>query len=440
MREDHRVQVSRIGRSRALFVLFVAITLGISIATVRHYSSDTQFGVFTMSNLVGPTAQSFLAGRGLSVCTEAMGTPGNPICFHAARMPVASLIVALGARLLGEDFTRVNVLKAVLLLVPLYAGVYLAWRSLPHSGLRRLAISLVLIAPFGITVFLSDVRLMQVEEGYSYSLLAFAVAVLLFAFRPPMRSGPLVAASLGLSVAGLYLTKSSMLPLVIALVASYCILEWRWEARAIVLGLVITAPICWALHQHHASGRYSIGTSLDGLNLHKGNNPEFLGHYPPPPGHSLDDFDGDLNRGRNFADEWSFDDFHRQAGIDYIRTHLPTTLHGEARKLGILFFSVHKYGSSEVAGTVALVEVAGLVLFRMLQWTALAGAIYWLCVGDISRRISGGIFLAVVAAYVLPYFVGFAYTRHASVLIYPSALMCCRLLTDETLDRSATPS
>jgi len=369
-----------------------------------------------------------------------MGTPGNPICFQAARMPMASLIVALGVRLFGEDALRVSVLKTALTLVPLYAGVYLAWRKLPHSGVRRLAIPLVLIAPFGITVFLSDVRLMQVEEGYSYSLLAFAVAVLLFATQPAMRSGLLLAASFGASVAGLYLAKSSMLPLVIALVAIYCVSERRWEARAIVVGVVIMAPICWALHQHHASGRYSIGTSLDGLNLHKGNNPEFLGHYPPRPGHSLDDFDGDLNRGQNFADEWSFDDFHRRAGIDYIRTHLPTTLHGDGRKLWILLFSVHKYGSSEVAGTVALVEVAGLVLFRVLQWTALVGAIYWLCVGDGSRRIAGGTFLAVVAAYVLPYFVGFAYTRHASVLIYPSALMCCRLLVDETLDGSATPS
>jgi len=440
MREDPRVQTSKIGRPRALFVLFVAITLGISIATVWHYSYGSQSGLFTLSNLVGPTAQSFLAGRGFSVCTQAMGTPGSPICFHAARMPMATLIVALGVRLLGDDVLHVNVLKSGLLLVPLYAGAYLAWRSLPHSGLRRLAIPLILLAPFGITVFLSDVRLMQVEEGYSYSLLAFAVAVLLFATQPAWRSGLLLAASFGASVAGLYLTKSSMLPLVIALVASYCVLERRWEARAIVLGLVIMAPICWALHQHHASGRYSIGTSLDGLNLHKGNNPEFLDHYPPLPGHSLDDFDSDLNRGQSFADEWSFDNVHRQAGIDYLRTHPSTTLYGDARKLWILFFSVHKYGSSEVAGTVEMVEITGLVLFRILLWTALAGATYWLYAGDRSRRLAGGTFLAIVAAYVLPYFVGFAYTRHASLLIYPSALMCCRLLAGETLEQSATPS
>jgi hypothetical protein len=30
-----------------------------------------------------------------------MGTPGNPVCFHAGRMPMASLVMALGIRLLA---------------------------------------------------------------------------------------------------------------------------------------------------------------------------------------------------------------------------------------------------------------------------------------------------------------------------------------------------
>jgi len=37
-------------------------------------------------------------------------------------------------------------------------------------------------------------------------------------------------------------------------------------------------------------------------------------------------------------------------------------------------------------------------------------------------------FLLLVGVAALPYVVGFAYTRHVSVLIYPSVLVCCRML------------
>ncbi len=53
--------------------------------------------------------------------------------------------------------------------------------------------------------------------------------------------------------------------------------EWRWR-------WLMAAPVGWATWQHHASGRYSLGTSIDGINLHKGNDAVFLEHYPPRTG------------------------------------------------------------------------------------------------------------------------------------------------------------
>jgi hypothetical protein len=418
--------------SPALFVLFVAMTLGVSLTMVWRSDLGPQSTLFALSNLVGPTAESLLSGRGLSVCIDAVGTSGNPICFHAARMPAASLMIALGIRLLGDNAIRVNLLKEVLLLVPLYAGVYLAWRRI-----RCLAVLLILLVPFGIATFLSDVRMMQVEEGYSYSLIALAVSILLFSMRPGAPASFSVATIFGATIAGIYLTKSSMLPLAFVLALSYCILDLRAAARAIVLSFAVASPTGWALYQHHASGRISVGTSLDGMNLHKGNNPGFLEHYPPPPGHSLDDFDTDLNYGYSFTDEWSYDQFHRDAGIEFVKTHRWATLLGDDRKFRILFFSVHKYGSSETNGAIEAIEIAGLVIFRLLLWTSILGAAYWFFTptrGTPGRRAAGGIYLAVVGACVLPYLVGFAYTRHVSILIYPSALMCCRMLEGDTPD------
>jgi hypothetical protein len=417
--------------SIALLAFFVAMSLGISVANVWHYGHGTpQPSLFRLSNLVGPTTQSVLAGGGISVCTEAMGTEGNPICFHAGRMPVATWMVALGVRLLGDDALRVDLLKTVLLLAPLEIGVWLVWLRLPRVGLRRFGVMLILLAPFGITVFLSDVRLMQVEEGYTYSLLVLAVAILLFAVRPGVAGGLGLAAMFGVAVGGIFLAKSAMLPAVVVLVVGYWLLERRMAARVLVVLLAIAAPAGWAVHQHHASGRYSVGTSMDGLNLRKGNNAQFLKHYPPPAGDSLDSFDNDLSRGQEFGDEWSFNDFHRRAAVEYMKAHPRDTLGGAGRKLWVAFFSVHKTGSSSVTGGAEDVEIAGLVVFRVLLWTALVGAVWWMVRrgADRERRLTGGIFLATVVACVLPYVAGFVYTRHVSVLIYPAALMCARIV------------
>ncbi len=76
-----------------------------------------------------------------------------------------------------------------------------------------------------------------------------------------------------------------------------------------------------------------------------------------------------------------------------------------------------------------------MVVFRLMLWTAIVCAMYLLFRGlegqnDGSLRVASGVFLAVVAACALPYLAGFAYTRHVSILIYPAALFCCRVLCE----------
>ena len=120
----------------------------------------------------------------------------------------------------------------------------------------------------------------------------------------------------------------------------------------------------------------------------------------------------------------------RGAAVEYLRTHPRETFEGDLRKLWVIFVSVRKSGSGENQGGMLVAETVGMVGFRLMLWAAMLGAV-WVVVrpardGD---RGAGVIFLGLVSAVALPYVVGFAYTRHVSVLIYPAALMCCRLLT-----------
>ena len=226
-----------------------------------------------------------------------------------------------------------------------------------------------------------------------------------------------------------------MLPVIVVLMVGFLLVEQRVGLRWLAVVLVAAAPFGWALHQHHASGRYSVGTSLDGINLHKGNNAGFLEHYPSPHGDSMDWYDFELSRGLYFGDEWSFNDYHERAALDYLRSHPRETLEGDVRKVNVLFFAVEKVGSTASHGARKLVEDAGMVVFRLMLWAAILSAIYLvLRARGVSRRplrVASGVFLAVVAACSLPFLVGFAYTRHVSVLIYPAALFCCYVLCEE---------
>ena len=379
--------------------------------------------------MAGPATESLLEGRGLTVCTEAMGTPGNPICFHAAHMPMAPLVLALGIRLLGNNYLPVSFFKVLLLLIPVELAIWMVWRRIPLDPKPRLAAALLLFAPFVITSFLACVINLMVEEGYSYSFLALAVAILFFSEELDVPLTLLFAITLDC----LYLSKSAMALAVIVLLVGYLLMQRQSGLRLLAIALVVAAPVGWAVYQHHASGRYTLGTSLDGINLHKGNNAAFLEHYPPPAGDTLDRYDQDLNRGLHFTDEWSFNDYHRRAAIDYVVRHPGETFQGDLRKLYVLLISVKKVGSQGLHGAVgSLWETATLVLFRLILWAAIAFSLHALLrptKHDPSRRLVAEIFLTLVAVCVLPYVAGFAFTRHASVLIYPASLMCCRMWT-----------
>ncbi len=384
--------------------------------------------LFKISDMAGPATQSLLEGRGLTVCTDAMGTPGNPICFHAAHMPMTSLVLALGIRLLGYHFFPVAYFKMLLLLIPIEIAIYLVWRRMPSDGRRRWLMALLLLAPFIMSAFLAGVTNLMVEEGYAYSFLALATAVLFFIEEMSLPLTMMFALALDC----LYLSKSSMLLAVAVLLAGYVLRQRRAWLSVIAIAVTLAAPLGWAVYQHHASGRYTLSTSLDGINLHKGNNASFLDHYPPLNGGTLDEFDQELNGGLDFADEWSFNDYHWHAALEYVRLHPGATLRGDLRKLDVLLFSVSKVGSRSEHGLELVWETVTLALFRLMLWTAIGCALYAAFRRDEERncglRLSSRIFLTLVVSCILPYVAGFAFTRHASMLIFPSALMCCRML------------
>lgn len=273
-----------------LALLSLAISLVAALVFDRQYKGTS---LLTLSNLVGPTVASVLQGHGLTACTVLLGTSGNPICFHGGWMPLPTLVVASGVWLMGDHFVSVGLLKTALLLLPVEGAIFLAClRLAPEGTWRRWITGVLLLAPFGISAFLADVVNLQVEEGYSYSFLALVTAIVLFGRRGARRTVP-EAIVFGASIAGLYLSKSAMAPAAAVLTMAYVARAGRPAVRAIAAVVALSAPVGWAMYQHHATGRYSLGTTIDGFNLRKGNDEIALARYPPPPGR----YAGSIRRG-----------------------------------------------------------------------------------------------------------------------------------------------
>ena len=375
--------------------------------------------IFDLGYFVGPTTQSLLQNHGLVMCFDQLRGPGDALCFHSARMPVASAVLAAGVKILGDNPKRIDVAKTLIFLMPLWVSFFFILRMVSKDRITATLCGIVLFLPLLASSFLVVVTSMEVEEGYLYGFLTLAIVLILFPFRRSTLWAVCSAVVLGL----VFLSKSSMLPVVAVLLLATLFHLRSWKLRALILCLVALAPASWAVYQHHASGRYSLGTSLDGFNLHKGNNPDFQARYPTTNAR-FDSYDPMLNGNRYFADEWAFNDYHLAAGRSFALSRPSYTLVSLWRKFCYLFFSLNSFTATNMTRIPALVTFFGVLIFRLVLWSAVVLSLVALVTNKSHLRSAGLIYLLFLSAYSLPYLVGFGFMRHAVVLAYPSAVFC----------------
>jgi hypothetical protein len=287
-----------------------------------------------------------------------------------------------------------------------------------------------LFVPLLCSPFIANLVNLQVEEAYGFLPIAFCFAVLMRPSAPHQQSShpgrqPALweASTFCVSACLIFLSKSSYVLLAWALVIIYVIRHQGVGARAVVLSGMLLCCLSWSSFQLIHSGKFALGTSLDGFNFYKGNNPMFLDRYPPAPGTNLDMYDVELASGRTFSNEWAENDFYKDLALQHILNHPVTTLHAAGLKVHASLISLEKYGSTASSGIRNLYETVGLLLFRLVFWAAMVVAIT--AIGSARLRTwrpQSWVFLILVCCTMLPYIAGFAYTRHTSVLIWPSCL------------------
>jgi hypothetical protein len=408
----------------ALWVIPALLVAAILVLTYRNGRART---IFDLSNYLGPSSYSFAFHRAFDVPMQG-GAYRGIVILRATRMPLPPIFLAVAYKLFGNQMLRVDIWKTCCFLVPLVMAAALAFRR----SSRKWASACILIVPFFIPNFLLLTTSMQIEEGYYYGFLALATAILIFHDLSRELSGYEVVA-IAVSLGALYLCKSSLrLTCVVILLLTCCCMQ-RWSRRLILTTFLMLLMAGWGLYQKNVSGRFTTGSSLDGFNLHKGNYAAFLDRYPPADNGYIDRWDGELSPIHAFSDEWSFNDYHLAAAKDFIVHHPLEALRADLVKGDIYWLSLRDIGSGHVHDVFTRVDLINMILMRLTLLSAIGWACYSLAVhsrgpkGSRATVFASVAVLSILASVSIPYLLGFALTRHASVLIYPATLYLCRI-------------
>jgi hypothetical protein len=420
-------------------VLFASILIAAAtlITRIAFGTGARSLTVFDIPDLQGLQVKNWVTGRGFGFDGALFTGSDNPIWMRWARMPLPIWTIA-GLRIVfGSGIIAVNIAKSVLWSLPLILSFALIQRNCRTclSSRAKWAVWGALLFVSLLPVVLVNLATMSAEEGYIASPIALATTMLLFprSWMSGARNGRVIFTGLlfGILVASIYLSKSSMIVVASVMVIALGVVSRNVVSRNVCLAVfaaipLVLAMLCWGAWTAADGGRITIGTSLDGYNLHKGNNPTFLEHYPPPFNMNIDPFYADIGVGHHYKSESDFDAGQAKEAFQYMKTHPRATITAVGRKISVLLFSLKKVGPGSIRSPmVELTERASRVIAQLVLWAALLVA-GWQCVRWKPSSLTAAVFLLVTAAICLPYVLGFALSRHSSILYLPAIIYIIR--------------
>lgn len=346
------------------------------------------------------------------------------VAFSAHRLPFIPYFVIGLSSVLGDDVGRVAFAKCLLFgaVLAFAFGVVLKNIRVP-LGWVLLALGVAATMPRWVL----NVFEVGLEEGYTIPVLAALFGLLWFSTAEERRANGWNVL-IGLLLVLLIFLKSSMVYWCLAVPVLLWLRDRRLMPSVVVLAFVIGGFALLASFNARHSGRFTIGSSWEGWNLHKGNCEHTAALYPP---YSLDilDYEGKVQAERRLADEWDHNAYFRQRAVDFIRAHPAEFLGLAARKAWVFFGEVRPTGlahrgESRYASPQYLLQIPWMIVFRVALWSAIALALRTIWCAP--RRSDEGTvaltYLVFLALYSGFHVVGFAYERHVMPVVMPTAL------------------
>ena len=259
-------------------------------------------------------------------------------------MPLPIWTIAGLPIVFGSGMIAVNIAKSVLRSLPLilsFALIQRDCRTCLSSRAKWAAWGALLIVSL-LPVVLVNLATMSAEEGYIASPIALSTTMLLFpsSWAPGAQNGRVIFPGLffGILIASIYLSKSSMILVAVVIMIALGVLSRSLRLAVFAAIPLLLAMLCWGARTAADGERISFGTGLDGYNLHKGNNPTFLEHYPPPFTMNIDRFYADIGAGHHYKSESDFDAGQEKEALQYMKTHPRATIIAMGRKIEFCFF------------------------------------------------------------------------------------------------------
>jgi hypothetical protein len=324
---------------------------------------------------------------------------------YAGRMPIVPVLGAASYWL----SPKMAVLLWLKNLVFWSLWIYAFFRLKRHYSIpdrwALVTVLLLLLAPYNLSI----AGWADVEEGFLFALIALLFSLLL------TMDGILSALTVGLLLATIYLTKSSMLPLCVA-VSIWIGIKYRRSPRVIVIPMatLALAILGWGFYVQAVSGVFAFGadaSSWNGWNLYKGNNPYAGSLYPRMSLDVLDheDYAHRLLPTASVHNEWDLNHAQLALAQTYIWQNRSAVLKMDLKKLFVACCDVKESPEAIVGYTRGAVVLSNVISHLTLAFVLLVAI-----VNAVRRQISQAEILAALltTAYVLPYFAGFLYMRH----------------------------
>ncbi|WP_106455586.1 hypothetical protein [Aphanothece hegewaldii] len=285
------------------------------------------------------------------------------------------------------------------------------------------------------------------EEAYTWILLLLLFTSLIDCLiTQETRTNVIV---MSVSLVSLILLKSSYLYFVLA-ISIYLLLILKNKINKLIpLGAVLSTMLLWGLFIYHDTGYFAVMSnmsSLNGINLYKGNN-EYIAQYYPQ--YHIDTLQEeklyDVYKNIDFSnDEWKQNSYFNEKAKTYIINHPLETLELARRKFMVFFLDINR--NTIKKSLLAQIEKTSLIkgkigdllymffwsINRLVLWSAIWVAFYYTLSKkfnhfDWKKKLSIA-YLCTIIFYSLPSLIGFALYRHVIPLIPISILFLVTVL------------
>jgi hypothetical protein len=402
----------------------IYVILG-SFLIYNHHLSKLS-GVESLAFGYGPLVNSLIHTGLYESCIQ--GVMATEVCFSAHRLPFVPYFLVASYYLFSNNLFLITLFKNIIFLTLLIAPLYYVYS---YSNLKKATLLLflfVLTFPRWILHFFQ----INTEEPYIIPFLAFFFAYLIF-----KSDQKLYFIFFIISCCGLLFSKNSLLYVILFAPFLVWIQYKHYTKTAITVIATIAGIICLAYFNYTVSGKFTTGSSWEGWNLYKGNNPYVLTMYPNESLDLLDERKLIPVHGMSFKSEWEYSDHLKSIAVNFIKDNPIHFLKLTLLKTWLFFIVPYSPPCCTPGGILTVINNIYLIIFRILFWGCISFSIYSLYKGR-NRSFIFKPFICFTIPVLLFggfYIIGFVYERHITPIILPTIFYFIKLGNIYTISR-----